>query len=91
MILTCHRCSAILTFVPCRGRLIARCCGLLFESFDQLNSMSVFNEDRFFWEGFDAAIEMALNVVDNSDARKDDKEIIQDEIIESVELYKKDG
>ncbi len=47
--------------------------------------------DRSYWDGFDAAIDMVLNVVANSDARSDDREIIHYEIIENAQLYKKDG
>ncbi len=46
--------------------------------------------DSEFWEGFDAAIEMVLNTIDNSHIHTLPI-MLRDEILDEVELYKKDG
>ena len=47
-------------------------------------------EDKQFWEGFDACLEMVLNHIDNRtcDIGTD---LLKDELIENAELYRKDG
>lgn len=47
-------------------------------------------KDESFWDGFDAAIEMVLNTIDNSDLHTLPI-TLRDEILDEMELYKKDG
>jgi hypothetical protein len=49
-------------------------------------------KDIMFWEGFDAAIDLVLNVFDNVDSnRLPSIETIRDEIVNEVSLYKTHG
>ena len=43
-----------------------------------------------YWEGFDACLEMVINIFDST-ADALPKEFLKEEIIEEAELYKKDG
>jgi hypothetical protein len=56
------------------------------------------NRDINFWEGFEAAVDMITNSLDQYDSNElatmsvwDFIEKLKDDIIEEVELYKKDG
>lgn len=46
-------------------------------------------KDIMFWEGFDAEIDLVMNVFDNSPEKE--SEGLKDEIEYGVEIYKKDG
>ena len=47
--------------------------------------------DKSFWEGFDLAIEMVLNHLDNTEYLTSEATLLKDDIIEEAELYKKNG
>lgn len=46
--------------------------------------------NKRFWEGFDAAIELVLATIDNSDYSTLPI-LLREEILDEVDLYKKDG
>lgn len=47
--------------------------------------------DNNWWSGFDAAIDMVLNHLDNTEEIEGFRICLKENILEEVELYKKDG
>jgi hypothetical protein len=48
------------------------------------------NKNESFWEGFDAAINLVLSTIDNTDINTLPI-VLRDEILDEVELHKRDG
>ena len=60
--------------------------------------MSANEGDTSFWEGFDAALDMVINALDNYDSNElaplsvfDFVEKFKEDVVEEAELYKRDG
>jgi hypothetical protein len=54
------------------------------------DKITEWHDNVISWEGFDAAIELVLNILNNA-LLKEQKEIIINEILDEVKIYKKNG